>query len=116
MKRNILFYLVIATLPALKWSVVVEVDREQAFKNVADLQKRTMLITAAIILVTGACAYLLALTIVQPLKRLRDGADQVASGNLNVDLPVRNYSEVGYLTQVFNRMLRLGTASAKPRA
>ena len=95
-----------ATIPVLNWPVVVEVDRGEAFQRVNELQRLTMFLAAGLILVTGVCAYLLALTIVQPLEQLRHGAGQVATGNLTVDLPVRNYSEVGYLTQVFNRMVQ----------
>ncbi len=92
-------------LPALNWRVVVEADRDKAFRQVSKLQRLTLILAGAILLAIGACAYVLALTIVQPLKRLSQGADQVASGDLNVDLPVRNRSEVGYLTQVFNQMV-----------
>jgi diguanylate cyclase (GGDEF)-like protein len=104
--RNRLVIGTMATIPSLNLRVVVETDKAKAFRRVSSLQRLTMLLTGGIILFIGVCAYMLALTIVQPLKRLREGADQVASGNLNVALPVRNRSEVGYLTQVFNGMVR----------
>ncbi|UCG12213.1 MAG: GGDEF domain-containing protein, partial [Deltaproteobacteria bacterium] len=53
----------------------------------------------------GLCAYLLGLSIVRPLVRLTKGADKVAAGDLEVDIPVPSRSEVGYLTEVFNHMV-----------
>jgi HAMP domain-containing protein len=58
-----------------------------------------------VLLCIGLCAYILSLTIVRPLIRLTQGADKVATGDLEVDVPARSRSEVGYLTQVFNHMV-----------
>jgi diguanylate cyclase (GGDEF)-like protein len=53
----------------------------------------------------GLAAYLLGLTIVRPLDRLIGGADKVAAGDLEVDLPVTTHGELGYMTEVFNNMV-----------
>lgn len=92
-------------VPTLGWAVVVEVDRDKAFAQVQRLQHLTLLVAGGMLGLLGACAYLLALKIVRPLRRLSRGADRVAAGDLQVDLPVHNRSEVGYLTQVFNHMV-----------
>jgi diguanylate cyclase (GGDEF)-like protein len=100
--------MVIGTLnrvPSLGWAVVVEVDRDKAFAQVQRLQHLTLLVAGSMLALLGLCAYMLALTIVRPLRRLSQGADRVAAGDLQVDLPVRNRSEAGYLTQVFNHMV-----------
>ncbi len=99
---------VIGTLqivPALQWGVVAQMDKTRAFARVERLQKLTISLVLALLAGLGLCAYLLGLTIVRPLRRLSEGAEQVASGNLEVDLPVRSRSEVGFLTQVFNHMV-----------
>ena len=99
---------VIGTLqivPTLGWGVVAQMDKALAFARVERLQKLTVTIVLALLAGLGLCAYLLGLTIVRPLRRLSEGAEQVASGNLDVDLPVRSRSEVGFLTQVFNHMV-----------
>ena len=93
------------TVPSLGWAVVVEVDRDKAFAQVQRLQHLTLLVAGGMLALLGLCAYLLALTIVRPLRQLSQGADRVAAGDLQVDLPVRNRSEAGYLTQVFNHMV-----------
>ncbi len=92
-------------VPSMGWAVVVEVDRDKAFAQVKRLQHLTLLVAGGMLGLLGVCAYLLALKIVRPLRRLSGGADRVAAGDLQVDLPVHNRSEVGYLTQVFNHMV-----------
>jgi len=99
---------VIGTLnvvPSLGWGVVAEMDKVKAFAQIADLQRMTLVLVACLLVGIGLCAYFLGLTIVRPLRRLTLGADQVAAGDLDVDLPVNTRSEVGYLTQVFNHMV-----------
>lgn len=99
---------VIGTLkvvPSLKWGVVAEMDKVKAFSQIETLQQMTLVLVGCLLVGIGLCAYFLGLTIVRPLRRLTQGADQVAAGDLGVDLPVKTDSEVGYLTQVFNHMV-----------
>ncbi len=99
---------VIGTLkvvPSLKWGVVAEMDKTKAFSQIEALQRMTLVLVGGLLIGIGLCAYWLGLTIVRPLRRLTRGADQVAAGDLAVDLPVYTRSEVGYLTQVFNHMV-----------
>jgi HAMP domain-containing protein len=99
---------VIGTLkraPVLGWGVVAEINKDKAFAKIEALQRMTLLLVGILLVGIGLCAYVLGLTIVRPLRRLTRGADQVAAGNLDIDLPVSTHSEVGYLTQVFNHMV-----------
>ncbi len=92
-------------IPSLEWGVVAEMDKVKAFAQITKLRHMTLLLVGGLLVGIGLCAYLLGLTIVRPLRRLTRGADQVAAGNLDVDLPVNTQSEVGYLTRVFNHMV-----------
>ena len=120
---------VIGTLkvvPSLGWGVVAEMDKVKAFAQIEELQRMmenlqvgiqqrsidfrqrcgmNLVLVGCLLVGIGLCAYLLGLTIVRPLRRLTQGADQVAAGDLDVDLPVKTHSEVGYLTKVFNHMV-----------
>ena len=89
----------------LDWGVVAEKDRQKAYAEIIRLRNLTLGLFAGVLLLIGLCAYLLGLSIVRPLVRLTKGADKVAAGDLEVDLPVLSRSEVGYLTQVFNHMV-----------
>jgi len=50
-------------------------------------------------------AYILELLIMRPLGRLTRAAEEVAAGDLSVDLPVSRAGELGSLTQVFNTLV-----------
>jgi diguanylate cyclase (GGDEF)-like protein len=89
----------------LDWGVVAEKDRQKAYSEIIRLRNLTLGLFAGVLLLIGLCAYLLGLSMVRPLDRLTKGADKVAAGDLEVDLPVLSRSEVGYLTQVFNHMV-----------
>jgi diguanylate cyclase (GGDEF)-like protein len=92
-------------VPELNWGVVAEKNREKAYGRIVRLRNLTLLLVAAVLLGIGLCAYWLGLAMVRPLGLLTGGAARVSAGNLEVDVPVRTRSEIGYLTEVFNNMV-----------
>jgi diguanylate cyclase (GGDEF)-like protein len=100
--------LVLGTLRSiseLNWGVVAQKHRATAYAAVIHLRNVTLALISAVLLLIGLSAYVLGLTIVQPLGRLSQGAAKVAAGDLEVTLPIYGRSEVGYLTGVFNEMV-----------
>ena len=91
--------------PGLRWAVVTEEPATAAFSQVTRLRRLMLLVPAALLAGIGLIAYFLGLLIVRPLDRLTKGAAKVASGHLDVDLPVHSGGEVGYLTIMFNTMV-----------
>jgi diguanylate cyclase (GGDEF)-like protein len=89
----------------LDWGVVAEKEKAKAYVQIVRLRNVTLALVAVMLLCIGLGAYLLSLSLVRPLGRLTGGAAKVAAGNLEVDIPVRGSSEVGYLTEVFNDMV-----------
>lgn len=65
-----------------------------------------------IVYITSAIIFLLSLIILivftnvvyVPLKKITDGANQYASGNLSYDIPVTSHDEMGYLATTLNYM------------
>ncbi len=99
---------VIGTLkrvPQLEWGIVAEKDAEKAYLQIIRLRNLTLLLVTAVLLAIGLCAYFLGLAMVRPLGLLTRGASRVSAGDLEVDVPVRTRSEIGYLTEVFNHMV-----------
>ena len=100
-------------IPEMGWVVFAEMEKTGAYADIMQLRTITFIIVGILLLAMGALAYFLGHTIVRPLKRLSGDAGKVASGDLNVDIPVHGNNEVSYLTQVFNHMvsnLRRGQA------
>lgn len=87
------------------WGSLSEISNAEAYAQTIKMRNLTIVITFALLLVVGAGAYLLGATIVRPLSRLIKGANQVADGDLNVEVPIVAGGEVGYLTDVFNKMV-----------
>jgi diguanylate cyclase (GGDEF)-like protein len=99
------------SVPTLGLAVVAEKDRRAAYAEIYRLRNMTILLVCGLLLGIGVVAYLLGLTIVRPLDNLISGAAKVATGDLDVDLPLSSRDELGYMTEVFNHMveqLRLG--------
>ena len=100
---------VVGTLEALArldWGVVANRDRKQAYSQIISLRNATLFLMLGVLVVICGAAYLLGLTIVGPLNRLTTAAAEIAAGNLKVRLPVFSGGELGYMTEVFNRMSR----------
>jgi len=93
------------TIPGLGWSVIAEIPSAEAFRQVNRLRNLTILMVLALLVGVGLIAWFLGLLIVRPLTRLAQGAAEVATGSLAVDLPEVGGGEVGDLTKVFNNMV-----------
>jgi diguanylate cyclase (GGDEF)-like protein len=89
----------------LGWGVVAEKQRAKAYAQIVRLRNLTLALVVALLFLIGLTAYFLSLSLVRPINRLTSGAGKVASGDLDVDVPVGSRSEVGYLTEVFNDMV-----------
>ena len=96
---------VVAHLPHLSWGILMEKDYDLVFAEVQKLKNITLLIIATLLAFTGIAAFFLSYSILSPLKQLIKGAMQVADGDLNVTLPVKNRDELGFTISVFNDMV-----------
>jgi diguanylate cyclase (GGDEF)-like protein len=95
----------LAPIERLDWAVVAELPARDAYAPIARLRVLTFLTVSALLVVIGALAYLLGLTIALPLDRLAHGAREVAAGDLTTAVPVLGGGEVAYVTEVFNDMV-----------
>jgi len=93
------------SIPASNWSVVAELPQAEGYGQVNHLRNVTILVLAGLLAVVGLLAYALGLMLVKPLDRLTKGAERVAAGDFEVNLPVVTGGELGYLTKVFNDMV-----------
>jgi diguanylate cyclase (GGDEF)-like protein len=93
-------------VPRVDGAVIAALPMSEAFQELNHLRNVTLLMATGLLLAVMGLAWVLSLVIVRPLERLRDGAARVAAGDLDVNLPVTGGDEVGYLTEVFNEMVR----------
>jgi anti-anti-sigma regulatory factor/HAMP domain-containing protein len=88
----------------LGWALVVHQDRTEAFRPNDGFQQALMLVSLITVIVTGLLAVVGARVISRPIVRLRDAAQQIASGNLTSRVLLQRGDELGMLAQSFNQM------------
>lgn len=84
-------------IPSAGWKSVVTVDKDDFFRSSNLVVKTMTLLFAAIGVILIVVMYLVAKSIAKPLKRLTKLTNELASGNLNVDIDVKSNDEVGKL-------------------
>lgn len=92
-------------ITSMGWVMLAEMERDKAYAEISSLRRITIVLVGGLMFCIGLSAYVFGHTVVRPVNRLSKGAAGVASGNLDVDIPVTGFSEVSYLTQVFNHMV-----------
>ena len=92
--------------PRLAWTLVVEQPYVEAFNPVVALVRRIFAVNLGIIAFFCVIAYGIARSIVRPIRRLSDGAERLALGESDVEIPESQRSdEISVLTRAFNAML-----------
>ena len=77
-----------------------------AFSAINDLRNLNALIGAGVLLVFLGLGFALVRQLTGPLEELTAGAEAIARGDQYTEIQVRVGGEIGYLTNVFNKMAR----------
>lgn len=97
--------------------VVTERNRAEVFEAWLELLEVFLLLVAGLTLLVGVVAYWMGRSIVTPLNTLIVAADDIAHGDLTVQLRGAPVGEIGHLTRAFNLMTdRLRLSDAQVRA
>jgi signal transduction histidine kinase len=86
------------------WIALYSESLEDVSDTVSLIRNRVLLATAAALLLTLVGGYWVAQALARRVRRLEDGAEQVAAGNFIDPLPVDSDDELGQLTRTFNEM------------
>src|SRR5688572_28204702 len=93
-----------ALIPALNWAVIVDRPLEEAYETLY----ASMLRTSGLLLVGLGMAliasFFLARRVVYPLRRLREGVERIATGDLGYRLSLKSGDEIEVLADEFNKM------------
>lgn len=92
-------------IPGLRWMIASKMDYEEALAPVNRAARRFLIWVSLVFLGTAAAALWLTRSLLRPVLRLADGAEQVAAGDLTVAVPVESGDELGHLTSRFNAMV-----------
>jgi signal transduction histidine kinase len=97
-------------------TVIVATPKTDVGHRVVGLLRRLALAGVLGLLVAAILAWYLSRRLVDPLVALSEAADEVAAGNLAVDVPRRGAGEIGHLSERFGEMAhRLAESQALER-
>ena len=91
--------------PTLEWGVVTKIDLDEANAPIAEVRTRVLFITLAVIALAVIVALIVARTMIEPLRRLKNATEKISKGNLEVDLGISSSDEIGELADSFERMV-----------
>jgi HD-GYP domain-containing protein (c-di-GMP phosphodiesterase class II) len=93
-----------SVIPHLGWAVISEQPMEQAYAQVAAMERRSLLVLALAGMVALVLAAVFSRSVTQPLEGFSKGALELAGGKVGVQVTVRQKNELGELAKTFNYM------------
>jgi two-component system OmpR family sensor kinase len=93
-----------APVEKVDWVVVTTIDNRQAFAIANSVGRNVLFLVTASLVVLVVVAGLLGYQTVVPLQRLRSTAEQMADGDLDVELSTRREDEIGRLYATLDYM------------
>ncbi len=91
-----------------KWTLLVEIDAQQARRPIADFYLKLGTITLAFAAITAIIAFLLASSIAGPIKKLTQKINDISLGKLDVEIGPglkESGDEIGELARAFDRTI-----------
>ncbi|MCG2812604.1 MAG: PAS domain S-box protein [Candidatus Aminicenantes bacterium] len=92
-------------LPYLRWGVVVKIDIGEAYAPIHKLTIRFLAVGIISAFVLLFISFFLSKSISKPIKRLQEGVEIIATGNLNHVVGLTTKDEIGQLSRSFDRMV-----------
>jgi methyl-accepting chemotaxis protein len=72
-----------------KWSVVAEVDRDEALAGLASLRNQMLMLSLGLLMATAGVGYVLARRISRPVEAIAGATRRIADGDLSAEVPGR---------------------------
>lgn len=88
---------IVSQEPYSNFKIVSVIPKSEYTKAVVDTKNFSILFFSGAILIVFLILYIISNNIVRPIKRLQDITDELAEGNLNVDIDVHSNDEIGHL-------------------
>ncbi|PLX09059.1 MAG: hypothetical protein C0596_04465 [Marinilabiliales bacterium] len=87
-----------------QWLIFAEIDYKEALIPVDAFRDSMIFLGLLGTLMFTAVVMILIFTITKPVAKLKKAADEIAEGNYNVQVHVKNNDEIGQLSHTFNQM------------
>lgn len=94
-----------AAIPAMRWSLAVNVPIEEFKKEAKTLRKKILKIAVVTLLFAGLIVSVLSYHLMGPVRKLVAATERIAKGDLTHKIPITSRDELGALTLSFNHMV-----------
>lgn len=91
-------------IPEMDWSLIAEIDTQEAFAPVTQLTNTLILVFVIILFIAIFISVFASRTITGPLRKLHEGTEEITKGNLNYKVGTTSPDEVGQLSRDFDEM------------
>jgi PAS domain S-box-containing protein len=93
-------------IPETKWTVIAEVDAEEAFAPLRILRALFVFIVLFVIVCVSILSIVISNVITRPINKLYEGVKVIGSGNLDYKISCYARDEIGTLCRAFNTMVQ----------
>lgn len=90
--------------PGLGWTLLVEVDTTEAFAPAETTWGYSIITITGVVILIGLLAFYFMKSVLVQLTRLAAAAGEIAAGNYDIRIPVKNRDEMGLVAESFNSM------------
>jgi methyl-accepting chemotaxis protein len=94
-----------APVSGTSWTLVVTQYEKDVLSPITHLRNLILLISALILGIGGICAFYMARKITSPIVKLKEIADQIAIGKVDIGVEVSSNDEIGDLMESFKLMI-----------
>ena len=98
------FFTAYADYPENDWTVGINLPVADFLENINAIKKATATLVIVAVCISCIVSYLVALTIVKPLRTLEQGIKRVSTGDLDYEVRLHNPNIVSTLAEAFNQM------------
>ena len=87
------------------WSIALEANEQDIMSSIASMRNNSFLIVVCATVIGFILAYLLAVSIANPIIKLKESAEGLANGDLTEVISIDRQDEIGLLAAAFNKMV-----------
>ncbi len=91
-------------IKGLKWVLMSEIDRDEAFSSIENLTRVMRIVTVIISVLVILSSIVYGRNISRPIRKLADAAKDIGKGKFTDRVDVMSKDEIGQLAETFNKM------------
>jgi signal transduction histidine kinase len=92
-------------MPGINWAIAAEIDYSEAMVPIKSIRNDILFLSLVICVFLFSISHFISRTITNPIVKLKNAAQQIGKGDLDVTLNPKSDDEIGLLTLAFNTMV-----------